>query len=278
MVNLDYPDQMFAPAVAILKSKTLPEGYVFRGEYLKNPNHNVLAYDRIPKDHIIIYDIEKADGSNDYVQYMEARTIAQSFGFEVVPTYAVMDFSDLNEAFISICLESISILGGPLIEGIVIKCYDLFDSRDKTLMCKYVRPEFKEMHTGKTAKPRVYIVDEIGERLANPARFDKAFQQADEQGLITGEPKDIGPMMKILNTDFDEHVDEIKNLLYANFRKDIMRVASRGFPEWYKAKLLTDSGVLEKVTTPCIKCQREIEKHESAAGLCIPCHRETPNE
>ncbi|KKN03280.1 hypothetical protein LCGC14_1109160, partial [marine sediment metagenome] len=44
--------------------------------------------------------------------------------------------------------------------------------------------------------------------------------------------------------DFEEHVDEIKNLLYANFRKDIMRMASRGFPEWYKKKLLVDSGVL----------------------------------
>ncbi|KKK55340.1 hypothetical protein LCGC14_3075530, partial [marine sediment metagenome] len=278
MINLDDPEKMFANAVGVLKSKDPPEGYVFRGEYLKIPKHNVLKYDRIPQDHIIIYDIEDGDGSNYYLDPSLVEDIAADYGFEVVPTFAETDFCDVNQSFIDICLENISILGGPLVEGIVIKCYDLFDSRDKTLMCKYVRPEFREMISGKQGKNRRDIIEEIGERLAIPARFDKAFHQADEQGLITGEPKDIGPMMKILNTDFEEHVDEIKNLLYANFRKDIMKVASRGFPKFYKAKLLTDSNVLERVTTPCTKCQREIEKHESTAGLCIPCHRETPNE
>lgn len=115
------------------------------------------------------------------------------------------------------------------------------------------------------------IVEEIGDRLSTPARFDKAFQQADEQGIITGEPKDIGPMMKILNTDFEEHVDEIKNLLYANFRKDILRVAARGFPEWYKSKLLKDSGVLDTITFPCTQCNREITENESTDGKCSSC-------
>ncbi|KKL15698.1 hypothetical protein LCGC14_2503050, partial [marine sediment metagenome] len=43
---------------------------------------------------------------------------------------------------------------------------------------------------------------------------------------------------------FEEHVDEIKNLLYANYRKDILRTANRGFAEFYKTKLLADSDVL----------------------------------
>ncbi len=246
MVDLDSPDKMFANAVEILKNRPLPDGYVFRGEYLKVPKHSVLAYDRIPKDHIIIYDIEFGDGSNHYLIPEEVELIAFENGFEIVPTFSLPDcsFEHVDQDVIDSLMKHTSILGGQLIEGLVIKCYDVFDSRDKTLMCKYVRPEFKEMHTGKSAKPRVCIVDEIGERLATDARFEKAVQQAFEDGVIVGEPKDIGPLIKILNTDFEEHVDEIKSLLYANFRKDIMRVASRGFPQWYKAKLLEDSDVL----------------------------------
>ena len=58
--------------------------------------------------------------------------------------------------------------------------------------------------------------------------------------MLVDEPKDIGVLMRELNRDFEEHVDEIKNLLYTNFRKDILRVANRGFAEWYKAKLRGD--------------------------------------
>lgn len=278
MIDLDNTEKMFADAIAVLKTKKLPEGYVFRGEYLKTPKHNVLAYDRIPKDHIIIYDIEVSDGSNDYLPFTDVIIIAEELGFETVPTYMELPFEDVDQNFIDNWLTYDSILGGQKIEGIVIKCYDLFDSRDKTLMCKYVRPEFKEMNGGKAGKPRRHIVDEIGDRLAIPARFEKAVQQARDACMLVNEPKDIGPLMRILNTDFEEHVDEIKNLLYANFRKDIMRTANRGFPEYYKAKLLTDSGVLGVNYVPCTKCRREIEEHESTDGLCVPCTLENNDE
>ena len=278
MIDVDCPDGLFANAVSVLKDRSLPDGYVFRGEYLKTPKHNVLAYDRIPKDHIIIYDIEFRDGSNYYLDVFCMTEMAQAYEFEVVPTFADSLFEDFNTKIIDILMENKSILGGQLIEGLVFKCYGVFDSRDKTLMCKYVRPEFREMNGGKRGKSRRDIIEEIGERLATPARFEKAVQHLRDSNMLVGKPKDIGVLMRELNRDFEEHVDEIKNLLYANYRKDILRVANRGFAEFYKTKLLTDSDVLERVTTPCTKCRREVEKHESAAGLCIPCHRETPNE
>ena len=81
------------------------------------------------------------------------------------------------------------------------------------------------------------IIMEIGDKLSTPARFEKAVQHARDEGLLVDEPKDIGILMRELNKDFEEHVDEIKNLLYANYRKEILRVANRGFAEWYKAKL-----------------------------------------
>ena len=93
------------------------------------------------------------------------------------------------------------------------------------------------MISGNRGKTRRDIIEEIGERLATPARFEKAVQHLRDSNMLVGEPKDIGVLMRELNRDFEEHVDEIKNLLYANFRKDIIRVANRGFAEFYKAKL-----------------------------------------
>ena len=243
MIDIDCPDGMFALAVDVIKTKNLPDGYVFRGEYLKTPKHNVLNYDRIPKDHIIIYDVELRDGSNDYLNPNNVDNVALEAGFEVVPTLWTGLFDDIDQELIDELMENQSILGGQLIEGLVIKCYDVFDSRDKALMCKYVRPEFREMNGGKRGRNRRDIIEEIGERLAVPARFEKAVQHLRDSNMLVDEPKDIGVLMRELNRDFEEHVDEIKNLLYSNFRKDIIRIANRGFAEWYKARLLADSYV-----------------------------------
>ena len=238
MIDIENPDGMFANAVDVLKDRTLPEDFVWRGEYLKKPNHNVLAYDRIPKDHIIIYDIENGDGSNDYLPPEVVGEISDQYGFEVVPTFLDCLFNFIDQGLIDELMKNQSILGGQLIEGLVFKCYDLFDSRDKTLMCKYVRPEFKEMNGGKRGKNRRDVIEEIGGRLATPARFEKAVQHLRDSNMLVDEPKDIGVLMRELNKDFEEHIDEIKNLLYANYRKDILRVANRGFASWYKELLL----------------------------------------
>ncbi len=248
MIDVDCPDNMFAPAVAVLKDRSLPDNYVFRGEYLKTPKHNVLAYDRIPKEHIIIYDIEVGDGTNDYLWPAAVADMAHTYGFEIITTFGEFIFEEITAGTIEDLMKNQSILGGQLIEGIVIKCYDLFDSRDKTLMCKYVRPEFKEMHTGMKSH-RKDIIMEIGDKLSSPARFEKAVQHLRDEGLLVDEPKDIGILMRELNRDFEEHVDEIKSLLYANYRKEILRVANRGFVEWYKAKLFMDKIMGTESTT-----------------------------
>ena len=214
----------------------LPLDFVFRGEYLSKPKHNVLDYDRVPKQNVIIYDIEHGDGSNDYLSVDEVKANARSWGFEVVPTLWTGPYEDVNQGLIDELLKTKSILGGQLIEGIVIKCYTRMDSNDKALMCKYVRPEFKEMHTGKKqAKPG--IVEQIGGQLACVARFEKAVQHARDENLLLDDCTDIGLLMRLLNEDFEEHVDEIKNMLYANMKKSILRVANRGFASWYKEKL-----------------------------------------
>jgi hypothetical protein len=241
---------MFTLAVEQIKTADsncmpLPLDFVFRGEYLSKPKHNVLDYDRVPWQNIIIYDIENKDGSNDYLHYDDVTAIAETYGFQTAPTLWTGKYELVTQELIDTLLKTKSILGGQLIEGIVIKCYNRMDSNDKTLMCKYVRPEFKEMQTGqKINKPG--IVEQIGGQLACVARFEKAVQHARDEGMLLDDCSDIGILMRYLNDDFEEHTEEIKNQLYADMKKSIMRVANRGFASWYKEKLI--SAVMDEQT------------------------------
>ena len=55
--QIDCPDKLFIQATEYVKSieYKLPNNIIFYGEYLKNPHHNTLTYDRIPKNHIILF-------------------------------------------------------------------------------------------------------------------------------------------------------------------------------------------------------------------------------
>lgn len=61
-IDLDNPPKMFAKIVDILKDMQdrLVPGWVYRGEYLEKPKHNVIAYDRVPDNHVVLFDVEVA--------------------------------------------------------------------------------------------------------------------------------------------------------------------------------------------------------------------------
>ena len=54
---LESPDQMFLEACMFVNSNShlFPDGIVFYTEYLKKPKHNTLKYDRIPKNHLMLF-------------------------------------------------------------------------------------------------------------------------------------------------------------------------------------------------------------------------------
>jgi len=71
------------------------------------------------------------------------------------------------------------------------------------------------------------------------ARWRKAVQHLQEKGELEGGPRDIGKLMKEINTDIEqEEIEEIKNFFCKHFLKQIKRTAGAGFPEWYKDQLL----------------------------------------
>jgi len=242
-------DDIFKPSVAtvvrLFEEGKLRNGWTYRGEAFKKPKHNALAYERIPKDHILLFDI--AEEEEDYLSPVDKHSEARYMGLETVPVLYDGPGHALSLEKIQGMLETTSILGGQKIEGVVIKAYGQFSVEKKTLMGKHVREEFKELNSAAWASPgRKDIVEALGEALCTEARWMKAVQHLREAGLITDSPKDIGPLFKEISADVErEEQDRIKDTLYAHFRKDILKYTTKGLPEFYK-KLLLEKQFAEK--------------------------------
>ena len=239
-MNIESPVGMFQEAaitVAGLKDKLHP-GWTYRGEYLRTPKHNALAYDRVPKGHIIIFDI--AVGEEDYLPYIDKANEAERLGLEVVPIISAGKVESAEE--LEKFLERDSTLGGQKIEGVVIKNYDRFGPDKKILMGKHVSEKYREMHdkkwVGERTGPRA-IIDQISEALATEARWEKAVQHLRDRGELEGEPRDIGKLIVEAQNDIGEECEDmIKDMLYVWAIRNIRKGAVRGLAEWYKGKLL----------------------------------------
>ena len=240
---LDQPEPLFKEGVATfleLKDKMNP-GWVYYGEYLKKPKHNVLAYDRIPVKHVILFDIMVSD--QNFLSLDEVRTEATRLGLEAVPLLhkgKVDAVEPLREL-----LERTSVLGGQKIEGFVVKNYKRFGLDGKVLLGKYVSEAFKEMHKKdwKESNPSSKdIVLRIAESLKTHARWDKSVIHLKEKGLLTDSPRDIGNLIKEVKDDTKLECEaEIKDILFNHAWPDIARLITNGLAQWYKDKLLSSA-------------------------------------
>ena len=82
----------------------------------------------------------------------------------------------------------------------------------------------------------------IIEELRTKARWDKAIQHMRDEEKLTNSPKDIGLLMKELASDLElEEGEQIKKRLLDFFLKEIRKGVIKGFPEYYKKRLLEES-------------------------------------
>jgi len=234
--------KMFQEAIDSIKERKdlLVPGQIWRGEYLQKPKHNSLMYRRIPKGHIVIFDIELSLGR---FASPEVRSLMSSdIGYETVPTLFT-GIWDLPLTELTRLLERESFLGGPNIEGIVVKCYNKWIG-GKPMMAKLVSEAFKEVHTKEWKKSNPTkgdIIDQIINDYRTEARWRKAVQHKKEEGILTDSPQDIGPLLKEISVDIlKEEEDTIKERLFKAYWPQISRGVSRGFPEFYKNYLLED--------------------------------------
>jgi len=241
----DAPDKMFAPAVEVIKAmfnsgKIKPE-LTYSGEYLRKPKHNVLCYERIPANHIIIFDIRRDE--EDYLSPTERELEAAWIGLEVVPVLHRGSITEIET--IHKLLETTSILGRVPIEGVVVKDYSRFGMDKKALMAKYVSEAFKEIHGEEYRRGNPTsgdIVQQIVSRLKTEARWNKAVQHLRDSGLIEDSPKDIGKLLLEVWRDVEyEEVSDMKERLFKWAWPKIRRGVTAGLAEFYKQKLLKDS-------------------------------------
>lgn len=239
-------EKMFTKAVdfVIEKQEILLKnpGWFWYGEFLANPKHNILCYERTPINNIIIFGLYKSD-TGFASSYKKLSELANKIlGLETVPLLysgEVKNYEELEDL-----LKTPSILGKEIVEGIVIKNYQeliVLGGNPQPTFAKYVRESFKEKHQKEwvSGKDKVEI---FIDSFRTEARWHKAVQHLKEKGLLISEPKDIGILINEIETDIlAEEELNIKEKLYSLFKDQILRKAKAGFPEWYKEQLAKNS-------------------------------------
>jgi len=239
-IYAEAPEKMFAKAVqtAIDLKPMLGDGCIYRCEFLGKPKHNVLAYDRVPRNNLILFDI--MGGPEDYMEYNDKAEIAQLLGLEVVPRLFQGKVNNIND--LMGLLETESILGGQKIEGFVIKNRNMFTDDKKMAVGKFVSEDFKEVHNKewKSSNPSGKdYVQLLIEQYRSESRWQKSVQHLKESAQLEGSPRDIGILINEAKQDTKEEcADEIKEKLFAHFWKQIERGITAGLPEWYKEQLM----------------------------------------
>lgn len=236
---VDNPEKMFAAGINAAKelASRLHDGWVYRGEYLAKPKHNVLAYNRVPRFNIILFDINIGD--EVYLSREEKEAEAERIGMEIVPAlYSGM--VDNPEQLYSF-LERSSVLGGR-IEGIVVKNYSRFGADKKVLMGKYVSEQFKETHAKewKASNPVMGdVIDRLIATLRNERRWEKAVERLRDSGELEHSPRDIGKLIHAVQKDVEEEeADFVAKKLTEWALPRVVRASSAGLPEWYKKRLV----------------------------------------
>jgi hypothetical protein len=237
----DAPEKMFNAAIETAQSLDLHDGWIYRCEYLSKPKHNTLAYARVPRLHLILFDVMTAPET--YLTPDEKKTEADRIGIECVPCFAngVVWDGGLPAFAAEQYLQIDSILGGCKVEGFVVKNYAQFGADKKIAIAKYVSEGFQEKHRHEWKLSNPGAGDFVGNLIAQlktDARWNKAIQHLRDDGKLVDAPQDIGNLIKEVQTDLlKEESDFIKDKLFSHFIGQINRGVIAGLPEWYKAKL-----------------------------------------
>lgn len=226
-LDISDPEKMFSKTVEALVSLhadgKLPDNTIIRGESVTSLKHNTLRYSRTPEHFLVVFGAECAISGEPYHRY-DLECLCDRIGF---------------------AMGSESMLGGAIIEGVVIKrLSDPVYFLDRPVFAKLVSEEFREQHKvawGDSNPDSQDILQRIVKSLSGPARYAKAVQHLADDGKITGTVQDIGAIIKEVKRDvIEEGEAEAKEALW-NWSKDkISRAAGSGVPQWYKDRLLKD--------------------------------------
>lgn len=237
-------DDLFRPAVTHVLDvqDKIPNNRIYYCETLKNERHNTLVYNRIPRNHLMVYGISDFHGTEWVPEYFQLQAQSNDIDLDPVPFIGYVEITDLSQ--IAALLERESALGGPKIEGVVLKTYNhgmqFGGMMFPFVTMKFVSDEFKEKHADNPDYvPQRNKTEEVIRRYKTEARWLKAVQHLRDKGELVHEPKDIGSLMKELHNDLvEEEKENFKEELYQIYQKDWKNIVCAGFPQWYKEQLL----------------------------------------
>lgn len=242
----DNPTKMFKEGVEYIKSieDKIPDNIIFFAEYLQKRKHNSLEYNRIPKNNLILFGVcDTNEQFDDNIEYW-----AKELDIESVPVIFKGNKKQETITFVEELLERESVLGKAKIEGVVVKNYHqtvLVGGQVMPIaMGKYVSEKFKEVHKkswGKENNNKIRL-SMFAESFQTEARWKKSVQRLRDEDKLEETPRDIGLLLKEINIDIIEEEEEnIKEWLWKEYKGQILRTATKGFPEWYKKQLLERS-------------------------------------
>lgn len=238
------PNKNFIKGIEYIESiqNKIPPNIAFYAEYFNGPRQNTLKYDRIPTNHIILFG---AMEMTTHKVLPDIQPYADRMGLECAPVLYKGTINHPNE--LDKLLETRSILGDIPIEGVVVKNYAmpfLLGSTPFPMMVgKWVSSSFKEVHNVKwdkteNKKNRLQV---FFDSYCTESRWQKAYQHLHDEGKLSLEAKDIGVLIKEIQKDIvEEEKEEIITFLWKEFKGELLRKSTRGFPEWYKNKLIED--------------------------------------
>ena len=243
MLHIDAPNSMFREAVEYIVSiqDRIPDNTIFHAEYLQTPHHNSLTYDRIPKNHLALFSM--SDATEKFYTFDEIKSWADKLDIDVVPLVYKGKIDNTDQILEMIGNDSY--LGLAKAEGVVVKNYNkpfLLGGQPIPVMCgKYVSEAFKEVHragwSGEHTGRGKW--ETFKEGYKTEARWMKAVQFLRDSGELTESPKDIGKLIaRVMQDITDEEQETIKNFLWSEFGKEVLRSSVHGLPEFYKMHLL----------------------------------------
>lgn len=242
---IENPRNMFKEGIDYVVSiqDKIPDNTVFYCEYLQNPKHNILKYNRIPKNHLILFGASDITGTKFINEYSKLKEYSMILDIDVVPLLYHGKIDNIDK--IKELCELESILGGVKIEGIVVKNYYrkflLGGQPIPIMMGKYVSEKFKEVHRDRWGKEFTSKGkwEQFKESFRTEARWLKAIQHLKEKNKLENSPRDIGKIIKEIYNDIKEEEQEtIKKFLWEQFGEEILRYSVKGFAEFYKEYLM----------------------------------------
>jgi hypothetical protein len=272
---------MFEPAVNVARELhrrgLLGEGWIYFCEFLARPKHNVLTYSRAPKGFLVLYDAFSGPNSpvpNKWLSPGGKIELANILGLEPVQVIGDVPLDEFQLAILTPGWMKIdSSLGGCMVEGVVIKNYQQPHGERGAawpMTAKIVSDRFKEKQACRPMNPKAgpgEFVQSLINSLRTEARWLKAVQHLREAGKLQGVNADIGPLCKEVQSDIlAEETDWIKQKLFEEFSKEIIKGSVHGFAQWYQDKLANGWTVFEE--TEILGTEK---KHEDCdCSACLP--------